>query len=80
MAKITVKLFASLAKYKPSQADESTFAITVAPGNTVEQAILEMGLPLEKVRTVSVNQEVVKLDHHLYDGDIVTLFPTIAGG
>lgn len=80
MIKINVKLFASLAKYKPCHIDESTFERTISPGITVEQMIHEMGLPLDKVRTISVNGAIVRIDYHLYDGDTVILFPTIAGG
>lgn len=80
MAKITVKLFASLVKYKPSDEKESSFEMTITPGDTVQQLILQLGLPLDKVQVISVNQTVVKKDYQLNDGDTVNMFPTIAGG
>jgi len=80
MAKITIKLFASLAKFKPPQVGEPSFEITIIPGKTVEQVILELGLPAAKISTFSVNKKIVKEDQQLYDGDFVIFFPTIAGG
>lgn len=79
--KITVKLFASLARYKPSHIDAgSPIEIMMTPGATVEEVIFEMGLPQDKVRTITVNEGIVKVDSQLYDGDVLTLFPSIAGG
>jgi len=80
MAKITVKLFASLAKFKPPQAGDPSFEMTINPGKTIEHLILELGLPAAKISTVSVNKKIVKEDRQLYDGDFVIFFPTIAGG
>ena len=80
MYKITLKLFASLEKYKPSSTDEAAIEIAISPGITVEQVALEMGVPLEKIQTISVNQAIVGIDCRLYDGDTVILFPNIAGG
>lgn len=80
MDKITVKLFASLAKFKPSQTTEPSFEITITPGATVEQVIHELGLPLDKIKTISVNNEIVKTNYQLQGADAVIFFPTIAGG
>ena len=80
MDKITVKLFASLAKFKPSQATEACFEIKIAPGATVEQVIHELGLPSDKIKTISVNNAIVKNNYQLHNADSVIFFPTIAGG
>lgn len=80
MAKITVKLFASFAKFNPSGAKGAAFDMTIAQGDTVDQVIEELGLPPDDVQIISVNQVVVKSDCQLGDGDTVNIFPTIAGG
>ncbi len=80
MAKITVKLFASLTKFKPSHAENASFEMTVSPGDTVKQLILDLGMPPEKVQVISVNHQIVKSDCQLSEGDLVNFFPTIAAG
>jgi len=80
MAKITVKLFASLTKFKPAHAENSSFEMSVKPGDTVKQLVIDLGMPPEKVKVISVNQKIVKSDCQLSDGDLVNLFPTIAAG
>lgn len=77
---ISVKLFTTLAKYKPSGSSESTFDLELNERTTIEQLVSQLGAPREKVKTISLNEKIVKLDAVLADGDVLILFPTIAGG
>jgi molybdopterin converting factor small subunit len=77
---ISVKLFASLAAYKPYETDNPTCDIMLPEDATIEQLVLKLGIPVDKVRTISLNEKIVKSDIVLSDGDILILFPTIAGG
>lgn len=77
---ISVKLFASLAAYKPAEFDSPTCSIVTHDEATIEQLILQLGIPVDKVRTISHNEKLVKSDTILADGDILILYPAIAGG
>jgi len=77
---ITVKFFASLAAYKPYATDKPTCDIVIQEGATIEQLVLQLGIPVDKVRTLSLNERIVKSDTVLENGDVLILFPAIAGG
>lgn len=80
MPSVTVKLFATLEKYKPYQTDEPTVEVRLSNPKSVEQLAVEMGVPLDLIRTISVNESIVNSDHIVKNGDYIVLFPTIAGG
>ncbi len=77
---ISVKLFASLAVYKPYATDKPTCDIVMQENATIEQLVLQLGMPVDKVRTISLNEKIVKSDAVLTNGDVLILFPAIAGG
>lgn len=77
---ISVKLFALLAHYKPNGVESSSFTMEIENGMSVEQFILVHDLPAEKIKTISLNDKLVKKTATLQDGDRLILFPTIAGG
>ncbi len=77
---ISLKLFATLGKYKPSDTSGSSFDIELNQDMTIEQLVLQLGVRKKKVRTISLNEKIVKIDTVLADGDVLILFPTIAGG
>lgn len=77
---ISVKLFALLAKFKPNGVDSSVFTIKIDKEMSIEQFIVELKLPAEKIKTISLNDKLVKKSVILQDGDRLILFPTIAGG
>ncbi len=77
---ISVKLFASLAKYKPSHVESASFVVELNEGATVGELASELGIPKDKIRTISLNSKIVKIQAVLEDGDYLILFPAIAGG
>lgn len=52
----------------------------VQPGQTILQAVTEMGLPPHQRFIATVNGQVCPADYVLAPGDRVALFPPIAGG
>jgi sulfur-carrier protein len=83
--KITFKLFASLTDYLPAQAREGNIlALDVAPDATISQIIEPFGMPPKLVHLVLVNGTYIepdkRLTHTLQEGDVLAIWPPIAGG
>ena len=54
--------------------------VRVRPGQTILQAVVEMGLPPHQRFIATVNGRVCPTDYVLAPGDHAALFPPIAGG
>lgn len=83
--KITFKLFASLTDYLPPQArGDNQIAVDVVPGATITQVIEPYGLPHKLVHLVLVNGVYIPPEQRatrvLVDGDVLAIWPPIAGG
>ena len=83
--KITFKLFASLTDYLPPDARHSNIvALDVAPDAPISQIIEPFGLPPKMVHLVLVNGTYIepdkRLTHTLREGDVLAIWPPIAGG
>ena len=77
---ITVKLYATLRKYRPELPRGAGLALDVPTGATVSQVVHELGIPENAPLVAMVNNGVCKLDRVLAEGDRVSLFPPVAGG
>lgn len=73
--KITLKLFATLKEYGPEIQD-----IAVPENTTVSEVIRMTNIPDNFPLLRIVNGEHVKKDFALKEGDVLALFPPIAGG
>ena len=83
--KITFKLFASLTDYLPDYARTSNVVeLDVAPDASISQIIEPFGLPPKQVHLVLVNGSYIepakRLTHTLREGDVLAIWPPIAGG
>ena len=83
--KITFKLFASLTEFLPQQARyTNVLALEVAPDASISQIIEPFGLPQKMVHLVLVNGKYIepdkRLTHTLNEGDVLAIWPPIAGG
>lgn len=82
---ITLKLFATLTDYLPVPARRSNIvALEVAPEATISQIIEPFGLPPKLVHLVLVNGHYIapdlRLSTTLAEGDVLAIWPPIAGG
>lgn len=82
---IVFKLYASLTPYLPAEARvENKVALELPEGSCVAQVIEPYGLPQKLVHLVLVNGVYVppeqRLSHVLKDGDVLAIWPPIAGG
>lgn len=83
--KITFKLFASLTEYLPQQARYTNVVeLDVAPDASILQIIEPFGLPPKLVHLVLINGRYVEPDKRitqtLVEGDVLAIWPPIAGG
>lgn len=83
--KITFKLFASLTDYLPAEARYSNvLSLEVAPNTTIMQVIEPFGMPAKLVHLVLINGNYIepekRLTRTLQEGDVLAIWPPIAGG
>lgn len=83
--KITLKLFASLTDYLPDSAKYTNFVeLDVAPESTIAQVVEQQQLPEKWVHLVLLNGHYVAPDQRsaqaLNEGDVLAIWPPIAGG
>ena len=82
---ITFKLFASLTDYLPPEARYTNIVqLEVAPEATISQIIEPFGLPPKMVHLVLINGSYIEPDKRLtqtlVEGDVLAIWPPIAGG
>lgn len=82
---ITFKLFASLGDYLPSSVRPGNeMRLPVSEGATIGQVIEPFGLPPKLVHLVLVNGHYIapaqRATHVLQEGDVLAIWPPIAGG
>ena len=82
---ITFKLFASLTEYLPAERRRSNeMALEVDPEATIASIIEPFQLPMKLVHLVLVNGSFIPPEERasriLKDGDVLAIWPPIAGG
>jgi molybdopterin converting factor small subunit len=78
--KIEVRLFANLAAHLPSGTRGDAATLDVPDAATVADVIRRLQIPEELPRLVLVNGREADSDAALVAGDVVTLYPPLAGG
>lgn len=83
--KVELKLFASLSKYLPAEAQRTNrLEVQAAPGATVRDLIERFQVPPERCALVLVNGLFVPpstwQDRILVEGDVLAIWPPVAGG
>ncbi len=83
---VRLKLFATLSDYLPPVEERkgNEVALDVPPETTVAQIIERFHLPRKLVHLVLINGHFVppaaREDHALTEGDVLAIWPPIAGG
>lgn len=78
--KVRLKLFATFRRYLPPGAQGSATDVEVPPRAHVSTLLAYVGLPDNESCVVLVNGRHAELDTVLREGDVVAVFPAIAGG
>lgn len=81
---ITFKLFATLTDYLPAERDYNAVALDVDPATTIGDLIARFQLPERLVHLVLVNGVYVEPSarntRRLAEGDVLAIWPPVAGG
>ena len=75
---VYLKFFAGLRDHLP--AGERPYPARVDEGATVRRVLGAFHVPPDKPAILLVNGRHTELDHVLLDGDLLAVFPPIAGG
>lgn len=78
--RVEVRLFATLARYLPDDNEGGATSLDVTEGSTVADVASVLGIPADLSRIVLVNDRDADEGRRLASGDVVTLFPPLAGG
>lgn len=79
MIKIEVRLFATLAAYLPGSESHAP-TLELADGATMGDLVRLLGIPEDLPRVSLVNGLNAEADQALRSGDVISLFPPLAGG
>ncbi len=77
--KIWIKLLATYQKYLPPDCSSSSYEVEVPPDARVEDVLSRLPVPLEE-SVVLVNGRTPQPGQTLQEGDVLCLFPAVAGG
>ncbi len=80
LMKITVKLYASLARYSAGGLAGTPFEVHIPNPCQLQQLVDQLGIPAGETRVAFVNGLVRDMDWALQPGDQVGIFPPIGGG
>ncbi len=78
--KVTAKLFATLRDHAPLGSSGRAFEVEAAAGATVQELLDAWEIPGDMPLLILVNSVHATRDHVLRDGDVLAVFPPIAGG
>ncbi len=82
--KITVKLFALLGRFLPPNARANQIEMDAPPDASPESILTGLGVPLEQCHLVLVNgvyiEPSARANASLKEGDVLAVWPPIAGG
>jgi len=79
--RVEVRLFATLARHRPSTLAGSPFDVTLEETATLTDLVIRLGIPHAKIHLAMVDGRIVlDADLALSDGCRVGLFPPVGGG
>ena len=78
--KVEVRLFANLAKLLPPGSQNKRTSMIVKKGATVDEVLDKLNIPPRVTNIVMVNGRHRDKGTELNEGDVLSVFPPIAGG
>jgi molybdopterin converting factor small subunit len=78
--KVSVKLYATLAKYAGVSIMHEPLEVEVPAGTSLTGLYQQLGVPDDEVKTAFVNSTMQPPEYVLRDGDQVGVFPPVGGG
>jgi molybdopterin converting factor small subunit len=77
---IEVKLFATLRDYLPQESNRFSCKMEVDEGTRVQDVLTRLKIPGEMPKIILVNGIHGKKEQVLKEGDVLSVFPPVAGG
>ena len=77
---IEVRLFATFRDYLPQETESFSFRKSLESEKPVSRIAEEVNLPSDIPKIFIVNGNVVTGEYVLHDGDVLSIFPPVAGG
>jgi len=79
--RVTVRLFASLRKRLPRGSPRGSCELDVAGGATIADVLATLDIPAASAKMILVNgHHGEDLSYRLSPGDVLSVFPPLAGG
>ena len=78
--RVDVRLFATLVPFLPPDSRDGAAVLEVPEGSTVHDVVRRLGIPADLERVTLLNGGDSATDARLHAGDVVTVFPPLAGG
>ena len=78
--RVTVKLFATLVRFKDGVRAGRPFEMELPEGSLVQDLIDVLKIPAEETHVVFINNIIEERGSKLNAGDVVGLFPPVGGG
>jgi sulfur-carrier protein len=78
--RVTVKLFATLVRFKDGSRAGKPFDVELPEGCIVQDLIEVLNIPAEETHIVFINNIIEERQSKLKDGDVVGMFPPVGGG
>jgi sulfur carrier protein ThiS len=78
--RIEVRLFATLEPFLPPDSRDGAALLEVPEGSTVHDVVRRLGIPADLERVTLLNGGDSAPDARLRPGDVLTVFPPLAGG
>jgi sulfur-carrier protein len=78
--RLTVKLFATLVRFKDGTRAGRPFEVELHEGCVVRDLIDHLKIPAEETHVVFINNIIEEIHSPLKDGDVVGIFPPVGGG
>ena len=80
MGEVTIKLFASLQQYLPPGSVRRQTRVALQGETRVGDILAEWGVPRASTHLILVNGLSRSWETVIRDGDVVSVFPNVAGG
>jgi len=77
---IEVKLFATLRDYLPKGSSRFSCKMEIDDRTTVEDILTRLNIPEDMPKIILINGTHAKKDQKLKEGDVLSIFPPVAGG
>jgi molybdopterin converting factor small subunit len=77
MPAVHVNLYAG---FRQKVGGQSSVDVSIEAGETIEQLLEQLGVPLEKTRIIFCNNRLVDRTQTLTGGETIGVFPAVGGG